>query len=143
MTIEPYEKILSAYLKDELRVLNAHIAREQKTLAQLLSETYPGVACQDGTVYLFKRKELDYIAGLLQPEEQQAILLPILLEVSAGDDEITVIARSAAEEKLVATILDMPLMKKRGRIKLHKPQLALLRKALRTATEYVFLSQTT
>ncbi|MFC2070033.1 DUF61 family protein [Chloroflexota bacterium] len=134
----PYEKILQESLKGELRVLNAHLPSQQKTLSALLLEDTPVVACSDGSAHLFKRKELDYLAGILESDEQEALLLPILIEVDPGQDEISVVCRSDVEEKVVSKILDMPLNIKEHRIKIYKPQLAVIRKLLKTTTQYLF-----
>jgi len=134
----PYDKLLQESLKGELRVLNAHLPSERKTLSSLLIEDIPAIACNDGSAHLFKRKELDYLAGLLEEEEREKLLLPVIIEVNPGQDEILVVCRSDAEEKLISAILDMPLNIKNNRIKIYKPQLAVIRKKLKTTTQYLF-----
>jgi predicted molibdopterin-dependent oxidoreductase YjgC len=62
MQNEPYEGMLSEYLKGEMRVVNAHIPVQPKSLAELQKEEYPGVLARDGSVYLIKRRELDFLA---------------------------------------------------------------------------------
>ncbi len=134
----PYERMLQESLKGELRVLNAHLPSEQKALSVLLSEETPVVPCSDGSAHLFKKKELDYLAGMLEPDEQKALVLPILIEVNPGDDEIAVVCRGEVEEKVISRVLDMPLNVRERRIKIYKPQLAVLRKRLKTTTQYLF-----
>ena len=134
----PYEKILQESLKGELRVLNAHLPSGQKTLSDLLAEETPTVACSDGVAHLFKRKELDYLAGMLEPDEQKALLLPMLIEVNPGRDEIAIVCRGDVEEKVISGILDMPLKVRERRIEIYKPQLAVIRKLLKTTTQYLF-----
>ncbi|MFC1977721.1 DUF61 family protein [Chloroflexota bacterium] len=134
----PYDRMLQESLKGELRVLNAHLPSRQKALSVLLAEETPVVACSDGSAHLFKRKELDYLAGMLESDEQEALLLPILIEVNPGQDEIAVVCRGVVEEKVISGILDMPLKVKKRRIEIYKPQLTVLRKLLRTTTQYVF-----
>ena len=135
----PYERMLQESLKGELRVLNAHLPGEQKPLSGLLGEKYPGVACSDGSVHLFKKKELGYLAGMLDAAEQQALLLPILIEVNPGEGEMAVVCRGGVEEKVIAGILNMPVTTKQDRIIIYKPQLAVLRQALKTTTQYLFI----
>ncbi|MFC2005906.1 DUF61 family protein [Chloroflexota bacterium] len=53
-------------------------------------------------------------------------------------DEIAIICRGKLEEKVIAKILDMPISTRRNRITIYKPQLALLRKPLKTTTQYLF-----
>lgn len=133
-----YQRILQEYLKDELRVLNAHLPCAQKPLSELLGEEYPNVACNDGTTHLFKRKELDYLAGMTDADEQQTLLLPMLIEVHPGQNEVTIICQGDVEKKIISQILEMPVTIKQNRITIYKPQLALLRKSLKTTTQYLF-----
>ncbi len=137
----PYQRMLQESLRGELRVLNAHLPCEQKPLSDLLGEEYPNVVCNDGSTHLFKRKELEYLASLLDTDEQKALLLPMLIEVNPGQDEMAVICRGGVEEKVISKILDMPVTSKREGIMIYKPQLALIRKPLKTTTQYLFTSK--
>jgi len=134
----PYQRMLQECLRGELRVLNAHLPCEQKPLSDLLGEEYPNVVCNDGSTHLFKRKELEYLASMLDADEQEALLLPMLIEVNPGQGEMAIICRGEAEEKVISKILDMPITPKQERIMIYKPQLALIRKPLRTTTQYLF-----
>jgi len=137
----PYERMLQECLKGELRVVNAGLPRNQKTLSALLREEYPHVLCSDGSTHLFKRKELEYIASLINIDEQEALLLPVLIELGANEAEAAIICQTDVEEKVISKILNMPTTPKQGRITIYKPQLALLRKMLKTTTQYVFSSK--
>ncbi|MFC1897701.1 DUF61 family protein [Chloroflexota bacterium] len=134
----PYQRILQESLRGELRVLNAHLPCEQKPLSALLGEEYPNVACNDGSTHLFKRKELEYLASMLDTDEQKALLLPMLIEVNSGQGEMAIMCRGDVEEKVISEILDMPVTPKQKNIIIYKPQLALLRKSLKTTTQYLF-----
>jgi uncharacterized protein (UPF0216 family) len=134
----PYERMLQECLKGELRVLNAHLPDKQKSLSDLLPEEEPNVKCNDGSTHLFKRKELEYLAGLIDPDEQPALLLPVIIEVNPGQDEMAVICRSQVEARVISKVLNMPVSPQQGRIVIYKPQLTVLRKLLRTTTQIVF-----
>ena len=134
----PYQRMLQECLRGELRVVNAHLPCEQKPLSDLLGEEYPNVVCNDGTTHLFKRKELEYLASMIDTEEQEALLLPILIEANPGQGEMAIICREEVEEKVISIILDMPVTPKQERIMIYKPQLARLRKPLKTTTQYLF-----
>ncbi len=134
----PYERLLQESLRGELRLLNAYLPRAQKSLADLLREEYPHVVCTDGSTHLFKRKELKYLADLIDADEQEALLLPMLIGVSSGQGEMAIICRGEVEEKVISKILDMPVTLKQDRITIYKPQLSILRQRLKTATQYVF-----
>jgi len=134
----PYEKMLQECLRGELRVVNAHLPCKQKPLSDLLGEEYPHVLCHDGSTHLFSGKELRYLAGLLDADEQKELLLPILIEVSVGEGEMAVICPGVVEGKVISKILDMPVTRRQKRIVIYKPQLAILRRLLRTTTQYLF-----
>jgi len=137
-SIRPYDRMLQEYLRDELRVLNAHLPRHQKSLAELLREKYPSVVCHDGSAHLFKRKELEYLASLIGADEQEVLLLPLLIELGKNGGESAVICSGEIVEEVVSKVLDMHIRCKQNRITIYRPQLALLRKKLKTTTQYVF-----
>lgn len=134
----PYQKMLQECLKGELRVLNAHLPSEQKSLSNLLAEEYPGVVCSDGSAHLFKRKELEYLSSIIDADEREKLLLPVLIEVNPGQDEMAVMCRGEVEEKVISKVLDMPVKTSQRRITIYRPQLALIRKKLKTTTQYLF-----
>jgi len=137
----PYEKLLQESLKSELKVVNAHLPSKQKSLSDLLSEEYPHVVCRDGSTHLFSRKELKYLVGLIDEDEQKALLLPMLIEVSAGQGEMAVVCLGEVEAKVMSQVLDMTVTPRQRKIAIYKPQLAVIRKRLRTTTQYIFPPQ--
>lgn len=134
----PYQRMLQECLRGELRVLNAYLPCEQKPLSNLLGEEYPNVVGNDGSTHLFKRKELEYLASMLDTGKQEALLLPMLIEVNPSQGEVAIICRGEVEEKVISKILDMPVTTKQERIMIYKPQLSLIRKLLKTTTQYLF-----
>jgi len=133
-----YEKMLQECLKSELKVVNAHLPGKQKALSELMDEEYPHVLCRDGSSHLFKRKELDYLSGLLTEAERKKLFLPMLIEVRAAGDEMSLICRGGVEEKVISSVLDMPATRRGDKVVIYKPQLAEIRKRLRTTTQYLF-----
>ena len=133
-----YERMLQECLKGGLRIVNAGLPQNRKSLSDLLGEEYPHVMCSDSSVHSFKQKELEYIASLINANEQAALLLPILIELGANNAEATVICQTGIEEKIISKILNMPAQPKNGRITIYKPQLTLLRRMLKTTTQYIF-----
>jgi uncharacterized protein (UPF0216 family) len=125
-------------LRGELRLVNAGLPRNQKTLSILLGEEYPHVECSDGSIHPFKRRELEQLANMIDADEQEALLLPIIIELGGNQAEATVICQGETEEKVISKVLNMPVTCEQGRIRVYKPQLALLRKMLKTTTQYVF-----
>lgn len=133
-----YNGLLQEALKDELKLLNAHLPRERKSLADVLRDPYPRIACSDGSTHMFKKKELQYLAGMLNEEEQQSLLLPILIRLNAGYNEMTVLCNGDVEKKVISGILNMPLTMTADGITIYKNQLGVIRKKLRTTTQYIF-----
>lgn|GEM_PF-129651 len=158
-----YDSMLKGYLSGELRLVNAGLPRSQKTLALLLREESPHVMCQDGSTQLIKRKELDYLASILDASEQDALLLPMLMELGGDQSQVTILCAGQVERKVISIILDMPLPREQQAspafalppasgsstkipvssrmgetITIYRPQLALVRKRLKTTTQYVF-----
>jgi uncharacterized protein (UPF0216 family) len=134
----PYEKMLQNCLRGEFRVVNSGLPRSQKRLSNLLEEKYPHVICNDGSTHLFKRSELEYLASLLDTDEQKALPLPMLIQLGANQAEAAVICQGRIEEKVASKALNMPVTCEERRIRIYRPQLALLRRKFKTTTVYVF-----
>jgi uncharacterized protein (UPF0216 family) len=134
----PYERMLQECLRGELRVVNAGLPQSQKRLADLLNEEYPHVVCNDGSTHLFKKSELAYLTSILDTEEQEALLLPMLIELGANQAEAAVICEGKTEEKVISKTLNMSVACEKRRIRIYGPQLALLRKKFRTTSVYLF-----
>ena len=140
----PYEKMLQDCLRGELRVVNTGLPQSQKRqskenkLFYLLNEKYPHVVCNDGSTHLFKKSELEYLASMLDTDEQKALPLPMLIELGANQAEAAIICEGKVEEKIISKALNMPVTCEEKRIRIYKPQLALLRRRFKTTTVYVF-----
>jgi hypothetical protein len=130
--------MLQNCLRGELRVVNIGLPRRQKPLSSLLEEKYPQVTCNDDSAHFFKRSELEYLASLLDTDEQKALRLPVLIELGANQAEAAIVCEGRVEEKVASKALNMPVTCEKRRIRIYRPQLALLRKKLKTATVYVF-----
>jgi len=134
----PYEKMLQNCLRGELRLVNTGLPQSQKRLSNLLDEKYPHVLCNDGSTHFFKRSELEYLASMIDTDEQKALPLPMLIELGANQAETAIICEGKVEEKVISKALNMPVTCEERRIRIYKPQLALLRRKFKTTTVYVF-----
>lgn len=132
------DRPIGAYLQDEFKALNAHIPRRRKPLAELLKEARPQVDCSDGSTHSFRKRELESIAGMLDEKEQGLLLLPMLLEVTPGGSEFIVRSSTGVEATLLSKVLNMDIACRENRITLYKRQLDIIRRALKTSTQYVF-----
>jgi uncharacterized protein (UPF0216 family) len=129
----------SRYLRDEFKAFNAHLPRKRKMLTELLNEDHPHVIGYDGNAHFFRRKELESLSKLLDQEEARSLWLPILLEVSLDHEGITIRSRKGIEAKIFSKILHMPVVHTKDLITIFRPQLSLVRKVLKTTTQYVFV----
>ena len=140
----PYQKMLQDCLRGELRVVNTGLPQSQKRqskenkLFYLLNEKYPHVVCNDGSTHFFKKSELEYLASMLDTDEQETLPLPMLIELGANQAEAAIICEGKVEEKVISEALNMPVTCEERRIRIYKPQLALLRRKFKTTTVYVF-----
>jgi len=134
----PYEKMLQDCLRGELRIVNTGLPQSQKRLSNLLDEKYPHVVCNDGSNHLFKKSELEYLASIIDTDEQKALPLPMLIELGANQAEAAIICEGKIEEKVISKALNMPVTCEERRIRIYKPQLALLRRKFKTTTVYIF-----
>ena len=134
----PYEKMLQDCLRGELRIVNTGLPQSQKRLSNLLEEKYPHVVCNDGSTHFFKRSELEYLASMIDSDEQKTLPLPMLIELGVNQAEAAIICEGKVEEKVISKALNMPVTCEERRIRIYKPQLALLRRKFKTTTVYVF-----
>ena len=134
----PYERMLQDCLRGELRLVNTGLPQSQKRLSNLLNEKYPYVVCNDGSTHFFKKNELEYLASMIDTDEQEALPLPMLIELGANQAEAAVICTGKVEEKVLSKVLNMRVTCEESRIRIYKPQLALLRKKLKTTSVYIF-----
>jgi uncharacterized protein (UPF0216 family) len=130
--------MLQESVRGELRLVNTGLPQSQKPLADLLNEEHPHVVCNDGSTHLFKKSELEYLASMLDTAEQRTLLLPMLIELGASQGEAVILCAAEVEDKIVSKALNMPITREEGRIRIYKPQLALLRKRFKTTTVYIF-----
>jgi len=121
-----------------MKVMNAHMPRRRRTLFDLQQETHPHVMCNDGNAHYFRKDELEKLASLLSEDEQRVLLLPIIMEVTSSKGEIIIRTKGGPEEKVFAAILGMPVTCRQQQITLFRPQLTVLRKTLKTTTQYMF-----
>ena len=134
-----YDTFLEAYLSSELRLVNSSLPRARRSLSELLHESHPAVVCADGTHQLLKRVELRFLESILDDEDRQELLLPIIIEMSGDGSEALVLCHSHAELVVLEAVLGMELSYERpGRVRLYRPQLSILRRKLRTTTQYAF-----
>jgi uncharacterized protein (UPF0216 family) len=131
--------LMPDYLKGELRTLNAQLPRRQKSLGALRKEEHPHVDCNDGSPHYFKKDEIEYLAEILDENEQSSLMLPIILEIKSDETGIIIRSKEGIEAKIFTKILEMEVSCRDDTVRIFKPQLGIIRKTLKTTTQYVFL----
>jgi len=132
------DRVLESCLTGDMKALNAHLPRRRRALNELLKEERPHVECGDGSTHSFKKKELEYLAQMLDNEDKETLLLPIIIEVGSFEGGMTVRSKTGTEAKVFSKILEMPIACTSDMITIFRPQLQVLRKVLKTTTQYVF-----
>ena len=135
---ERYSRLFQESIKNELRVINSQFPSSQKSLDVLLNEDIPSVMLNDGDIHLFKKKELQYLREITDSSMWNNLFLPVIIEINPGEDKYSIICRGEVEERVFSTILGMPVVIRNHRIVVYKPQLAVIRKILKTTTQYLF-----
>ncbi|MBW2675135.1 MAG: DUF61 family protein [Deltaproteobacteria bacterium] len=139
MPIDPEPgRAFESCLKSDMKTLNAHLPRRRKALSELLKEEHPHVECGDGSTHVFRKKELEHLAQMLDNEDKETLLLPIIIEVGAGEGRLTIRSKTGIEAVIFSRILEMPIACRSEMITIFKPQLQVLRRVLKTTTQYVF-----
>jgi uncharacterized protein (UPF0216 family) len=76
---------------------------------------------------------------MLYEDERNSLLLPIIVEVTPDQSSVTIRSKGSPKAKIFSKILDMTVVGKENIITIFKSQLNVVRKALKTTTQYVFL----
>lgn len=132
------EKIIAK----EIEILNRHLAKRRKSLAELLKETEPSVELRDNKKHYFDRDELLKISNLIPEKFHSFLKLPIYIELSAGKYGKGISRISGKFEcMLISKILERELTKKEKEedfILINRIELRKIRRELKTATQYMF-----
>lgn len=123
-------------IKLELGRLNVHLPEKRISLKEALSSPNPNVKTRDGSVYIFRREELERLAKLLPETEWDKLLLPILIALEPK------LGRGAARVggEMQARVAAKILGKAAGEeLLIYRPEVAILRKEFPTTTQYLFM----
>jgi uncharacterized protein (UPF0216 family) len=112
---------------------------EKKSLSELLHMDHPQVSCRDGSTHSFKKRELETLSDLLQPEDWSRLTLPIILVCNPKYGVGTVVISGELETQVVSKLLRIQSKELEHNVILYRPQLEELRRKLRTTTQIAFL----
>lgn len=129
------DDLVELLLREELRIVNKHLPRSRKPLSGLLKDEYPSVLCRDGTLHFFRRSELENISKLVDEEDLDHLLLPIIITIIPESEGFIGMIDDKYAAKLVSKILG--LKNQGGRVYLYEPHLFELRKSYSTIFQIV------
>jgi len=133
-------KVENALFREIYRI-NSHLPAKRPTLAQLLASKEPSIRLRDGSLHSFRRSELESIAVLLDPGEEDRLLLPIVLEI-VSDFKGYFRVRGKLSVKVIDKILGSydPLDEPEERL-YPRYLLPRVRRELPTTTTYAFIAE--
>ena len=125
-------------LRKMFEIMNRHVPSKRTSLAELRQQAEALYQGKDGVSYRIKKRELDYLAGMLTPEEQERLKLPIVVMTDTsyeaggawkvmGKLEVKVVSKIVGREP------EFP-----NEMRLFHPHMVALRSALPTATTTMF-----
>lgn len=124
-------------LKIELERLNLHLPRERISLHEALSSAKPHVVAKNGSIHSFKREELELLAEMVKGEDRKKLKLPILIAIEPRLGRGAAKVTGEIEVKVVSQILGKE--SKGTELIVYRPEIALVRRKLPTASQYLFM----
>ncbi|AMQ18789.1 DUF61 family protein [Thermococcus peptonophilus] len=128
-------------LNREIMRVNLHLPRRRVTLGDLIDGGKDYVTLRDGSRHYFRSSELEYLSSILDEDEKNRLMLPIVLEISTVDRGYFRV-RGKIEVKVIETVLGQfdPLEEKsEGRYPRYL--LPRIRRVLPTTTTYAFIME--
>jgi len=124
-------------LSKELQAMNKHLAKRKVDLESLLKEEKPKVILKDDSEHVFKKDELEKLAGLLPEFMHKRLRLPIYIELSSGKyGRGTGRVSGGVECRVVRKVLDKD--DNGDELFIYRPDIKKLRKELPTTTQHMF-----
>ncbi len=124
-------------IRFELSRLNVHLPRQRISLKDALALKNPQVVTKDGSVHVFKREELEFLAQVLPEVERDRLQLPIFITLNPKLGRGTAQVVGEAEVRVVANILQKECAE--GELLIYRPEIAAVRRKLPTTTQYFFM----
>jgi hypothetical protein len=129
--------MINEILAKQLKAMNLHLAEKRKNLKDLVKEEIPRLYLRDGSLHFIKKEELQKLCDILSEEEQEKLLIPIYIELSAGKyGKGTARILGKIECKAIGAILGKST--DADKLFVYKHEVKKIRKALPTTTQYMF-----
>lgn len=124
-------------LSKELQAMNQHLAKNKVDLESLLKEEKPKIILKDDSEHVFKKEELEKLAGLLPESMHKRLRIPIYIELSSGKyGRGTGRVSGGVECRVVRKVLDKN--DNGDELFIYRPDIKKLRKELPTTTQHMF-----
>jgi len=118
--------LVEVLLREELKIANKHLPHYRKSLKELLKEEFPSVSCRDGTQHFFRRSELERVSALIDSENWDRVLLPIVITIIPEAKGFVGVIEDKYAVELVSKILGIEYQSER--LLIYEPQLFELRR---------------
>ena len=123
-------------LKFELSRLNQGLPQQRISLKDALVADKPEVVDKGGSASVFKREELEFLAGVVPEPDRDRLQLPILMMINPKFGRGAVRVMGGVETRVIADILQKELTG--GELVIYRPEVAEVRRKLPTTTQYFF-----
>ena len=128
---------MDSIIKHELIRLNAHLPESRLSLREALSLSHPQISTKDGGVHAFKRDELKTLSKMLPASSWESLYLPILISLEPKLGRGAARISGEVEVQVASQILGKEIT---GReMIIYRPEVAVLRRRLPTASQYMFV----
>jgi len=122
-----------------MEIMNRHVPPKRRSLAQLLREEEPSYRGRDGNEYRISGKELDCLASLLDPYEQQKLKLPIIIMTDTSYGEGGAWKVMGKLETKVISLVVGKRAEFEEEMRLFHPHMSIIRDKIPTATTCMFM----
>ncbi len=123
-----------------VEVLNKHLPKESRTLAEMLKEEFPTVVGKDGNEYLIEKKEIEFISENVDEKLWNEFKIPIIFEMCKLGAETVVYVRNKLHADFISKTFGINRYKDDA-LMLYPYELSRIRKKLRTASQVMFRIQ--
>lgn len=123
-------------IKFELGRLSQHLPKQRISLKDALTADKPQVVARDGSIHVFKREELEFLAEIVPESDRDRLKLPIFITLNPKLGRGTAQITGEVEVRTVASVIQKEYAG--GELLVYKPEIAVIRRRLPTTTQYFF-----